>query len=78
VDILNLSGLEHATFASLSASLFPLIPVWAGIHAIFILRLSSFLNHSSMPFLIIFSIHWPDEGVISYAVLTTAALSMYF
>jgi hypothetical protein len=74
--LLWIFGLEHAIFASLSASLFPLIPVWAGIYAILILCLSSFLSHSSIPFLIIFPIHWLDEGVMSYAVLTTVALSM--
>jgi hypothetical protein len=76
MDILILSGLEQADLASSSASSFPLIPVWAGIHATSILHPSFLSNHLSIPLLIIFSIYWLDDGFISYVVLTMAALSM--
>jgi hypothetical protein len=69
--------LEQADLASLSTSLFPLIPVCASIHATFIMCLSFLSNHSSIPLLIIFPIHWPDDGFILYVALTMAALSMY-
>jgi hypothetical protein len=38
VDFLNVSILEHAAFASISASSFPIMPLCAGIHAMTIFR----------------------------------------
>jgi hypothetical protein len=51
--------------------------VWASIYAIVILHPSFLSNYSSIPLLIIFPIHWPDDGFILYVVLTTVALSMW-
>jgi hypothetical protein len=57
--------LEQADLASSSTSSFPLIPVWAGIHATLILCPLFVSNHLSIPLLIIFPIHWLDDGFMS-------------
>jgi hypothetical protein len=73
---LNVSVLEHAAFASISASSFPIMPLCTGIHAITVFHSSFSSSHLSISLFMCFPIHCPDAGVMSYAVLTTAALSI--
>jgi hypothetical protein len=73
---LNVSVLEHAAFASMSASSFPFMPLCTRMYDITIFRSSFSSSHLSMSLFMCFPIHCPDAGVMSYAVLTTAALSI--